>query len=83
MLCDVVLALVVVFTDGHSQRVQRQGAPQSAVQGAKDQVAAMQKDPKFLAQIKAQGIKSVTLEVKQMPKPFECEQDPEATPESK
>lgn len=83
MLCDVVLALLVTFDDGHTQKLQRQGAAQAQVQLAKDQVATMQKDPKFQAALKKQGIKSVELEVKQMPKPFDCSQDPEAESESK
>ena len=83
MMCDVVLALLITFNDGTVQKVQRQGAPLSAVVEAEKQVSAMQNDPAFQAQIKEQGIKSVTLEVKKMPKPFPCEKDPEAKPEGK
>jgi hypothetical protein len=77
MLCDVVLALLVTFNDGHSERVQRQGAKLEQVKEAQKQLDAALSNPDFQAELKKEGIKSVSLDVKKMPKPFDCSKDPE------
>jgi hypothetical protein len=83
MLCDVVLALIVTYSDGHVEKLQRQGAPISAVQQAQDQVAKLKASPEFQAEMIKEGVANVELEVKKMPKPFDCSQDPEKAPEGK
>lgn len=82
MLCDVVLALVVTFTDGSKQTVQRQGATQAQAKGAQEELAKAKKDPAFTAQMISQGVQDVEIAVKNFP-PFDCTKDPEAKPEGK
>ena len=83
MLCDVVLALVVTFSDGSKQVVQRHGAPISAVKGEQDELAKVMKDPANAAQLIKNNISNMELEVRKQPKPFPCDVDPEAKPEGK
>ena len=83
MMCEVVLALLVTYSDGHVEKVQRQGARLENVKQAQDAVAQLKANPDFQAEMIKEGIANVELDVKKMPKPFDCSQDPEKAPAGK